>query len=89
MGKKKPEVKLEEIVTEKVETKLYNSTPKYRFELEYKYDSVFLTISRKNVANFHIGTFKYKDIEELKSDTTIQSYLQLIDIDNFLKTFRY
>lgn len=68
---------------------LINSTSKFVFEMEYKYNQIHLSIYRKDTSNFHVGKLKFNNIYELKNNIEVQSLLKLEDIDEFFKSFKY
>jgi len=70
-------------------TVLVNSTIKYYFELEHKYGKVYLSVSKRYSKDFHVGVFKFDNIEQIKHDSKIKSFLPLIDVPEFLKNFKY
>ncbi len=72
-----------------VSLKLYNQTKKYKFEMTYKYNHVYLTVIRKNTSDHHIGTFKFNNVDEIKGCRRILRYLQLEDVEEFFKNFKY
>lgn len=68
---------------------LYNQTKKYHFELEEKYGQIYFSVIKKNTSDHHIGTFKFDNIEELKSSPDILRYIQLENKNTFFNNFKY